>query len=89
MTEESAYIYGIFLGWGERSVIPFVLDIGVSLTPKTIIKMNILKKTRKMKLLANAIGMIPKKVVAAPSMTDGPTSPNAFAIWTSFELSVF
>lgn len=54
------------------------------LTPNEMMRMNSLKKTRKMKLLANAIGMMPKKVVAAPTMMDGPISPNARAILSSF-----
>ena len=49
--------------------------------------MKLLKKIRKTNLLANAMGIMPKKQVAAPSMTDEPTSPSAFAIWTCFELS--
>lgn len=45
---------------------------------------NILKNTRKMKLLANTMGMIPRKVVHAPRSTDGPISPSALAILVSF-----
>ena len=72
----------LFLSY-NISVVFIIVHLKVSLTPNAIIKMNILKKTRKTKLLANAIGRMPKKVVAAPSMTDGPTSPRAFAIWAS------
>ena len=59
------------------------------LTPNEMMRMNSLKKTRKMKLLANARGMMPKKVVAAPAMTDGPISPNARAIRSSFGIEGF
>ena len=44
--------------------------------------MNTLKKTRNTKLLAKAMGMMPKKVVAAPTVTEGPISPKALAIWS-------
>ena len=45
---------------------------------------NILKNTRKTALLAKARGMMPKNVVAAPTMTEGPISPRASAILASF-----
>ena len=47
---------------------------------------NILKKTRKIALLAKARGMMPRNVVAAPSMTEGPISPRAYAIRRSFAM---
>ena len=55
----------------------------VCLTPKVIITRSILKKTRKITLLAKARGMIPKNVVTAPSITEGPTSPMASAMRAS------
>lgn len=56
------------------------------LTPKEMMTRNILKNTRKITLLANASGMIPRNVVAAPTITDGPISPSALAILTSFDV---
>ena len=47
---------------------------------------NILKKTRKIALLAKARGMMPRNVVAAPTMTEGPISPRASAIRRSFAM---
>lgn len=44
---------------------------------------NILKKTRKITLLANTSGMIPRKVVVAPTITEGPISPRALAMRVS------
>ena len=63
------------------------MKISPRLTPKLMIMMNNLKKTRNMKLLANAMGMMPKKVVAAPTMIDGPISPSALAIRASFGMA--
>ena len=60
------------------------MKMSARLTPKLMIMMNNLKKTRNMKLLANAMGMMPKKVVAAPTMIDGPISPSVLAIRASF-----
>lgn len=56
------------------------------LTPNPMMIRNILKKTRKTWLAANAIGMIPRNVVAAPTTTDGPISPSPSAIRTSLSL---
>lgn len=53
------------------------------LTPKVMMTRNILKNTRKIALLAKASGMIPRNVVVAPVITDGPISPKAFAIRAS------
>lgn len=49
---------------------------------------NILKKTRNMALLAMDKGKMPTKVVAAPSMTEGPISPMVAAIRTLLDTLV-
>ena len=57
--------------------------LSLSLTPKEIMTRNILKKTRKITLFAKASGMMPRNVVAAPIITEGPISPKASAIRSS------
>ena len=57
-----------------------------TLTPNVMITKNILKNTRKMTLFAKAMGMMPRKVVIAPTTTDGPISPRARAIRKSFAI---
>ena len=65
--------------WEKRTITCFSLF----LTPNEIMMRNILKKTRKTTLLANASGTMPRKVVAAPTMTEGPISPMASAMRAS------
>ena len=56
------------------------------LTPNVMMTKNILKNTRKMTLFAKALGMMPRKVVIAPTTTDGPISPRARAMRKSLAI---
>lgn len=62
---------------------------GAQLTPKKMMIKNILKNTRKTTMWANAIGKMPRKVVAALITTEGPISPKALAILAAFDSSGF
>lgn len=52
--------------------------------PNPMMMMNIFRNTRNMWLLANAIGKIPRNVVAAPTKTEGPISLSPSAILACF-----